>query len=203
MSRINNVLRRFYNKIQRKKLKNKDLTLFCNNCTGAFILHDLGVKFNSPCVNLFIYEEDYVKFISNLDYYKLQELEFIETKEKYPVAKLDDITVYFMHYESKEEAKTKWTERFERVNKDNMFFMLHQREKCTDKALEAFDRLPYKNKVALTCKPYPNLGSYYCIANHETDGYLDHLYLFKSPFSWKKYYDDFDYVTWFNTGIVK
>ncbi len=203
MSRINNIGRKIYNSMQRKKLKNNDFTLLCNNCTGAFILHDLGVKFNSPCVNLFIEEADYIKLLKRLDHYKSRSLDFIETDKAYPVAKLDDITVYFMHYDSPEQAEKKWVERFSRVNKDNMFVMLHQREGCTDEILKEFDSLPYKNKVAFTCKQYPQLKSSFCIPNRETDGYLDHLYLYKNPLTFKKYYDDFDYVRWFNSGTAK
>lgn len=202
MSRLNNFSRKIYLRIKRKKLKNKDFTLLCNNCTGAFILHDLNVQYNSPCVNLFIEEADFIKFVKRLDYYKSQKLNFIESDKEYPVAKLDDITVYFMHYDSSEQAEKKWTERFARINKDNIFIMLHQRETCTDEILKAFDELPYKYKVAFTCKHYPQLKSTYYIANCEIDGYLDHIYLYKNPFTYKKYYDDFDYIRWFNLPVV-
>lgn len=200
MSRLNRIFRKRINKKMQKKLVNKDFSLFCNNCTAAFLLHDLGLRFNSPCVNLFMYEPDYLKFISDLKHYQGCELKFIKTNHNYPVAELDDITIYFMHYESEQEAENKWIQRFKRINYDNMFFILHQREKCTDEIIKQFDDLPYKNKVSFTCKPYPQYKSNFCIENNETNGYLDHLYTYKNRFTGKKHYDDFDFVEWFNNS---
>ena len=39
----------------------------------------------------------------------------------YPVGMLDDIRINFMHYESFEQAKEKWIERCNRIDKSNMF----------------------------------------------------------------------------------
>lgn len=200
MNRANRFVRKFKNMRMQKKLLNKDFSLLCNNCTGAFVLHDLGVRFNSPCVNLFMYEPDYLKFITNLKHYQGCKLNFLKTVYKYPVAILDDITIYFMHYENENDAREKWEKRFLRVNYKNIFFILHQREKCTYSILQQFDKLPYKNKVAFTCEPYPEIKSAFCIKNHKIDGYLDHIYKYKSKFIGKKYYDEFNFVEWFNNG---
>lgn len=200
MSRINNLLRRPIAKKMRARLENKNFSLFCNNCTGAMILHDLGVQFNSPCVNLFIEEPYYLKFIQNLPHYQKQRLVFFKTDKPYPVAKLDDIVIDFMHYSSNEEAEQKWYERFSRVNYDNIFFMLHQREKCTDDILREFDSLPFENKVMFVSKPYTELKSAFYFKDRQTpQGYLDHIYPYKGKLTGKRYYDDFDYVSWFNS----
>lgn len=58
------------------------------------ILHELGEHFNSPTVNLFFSAEDYLKFLNKLDYYLEQPLVEIESDKDYPVAKLDDITIW-------------------------------------------------------------------------------------------------------------
>lgn len=36
----------------RKKLLKKNITIISNNCTGGFVYHDLGLRFNSPTINL-------------------------------------------------------------------------------------------------------------------------------------------------------
>ena len=54
----------------------------------------------------------------------------------YPVAKLGDIEVYFMHYHSEEEAAEKWYRRIKRINPDHMIFKLSQREECSKKILK-------------------------------------------------------------------
>lgn len=46
-----------------------------------------------------------MKFLERLDYYLKQPLVEVKSDKDYPVAKLDDITIYFMHYSSFDEAK--------------------------------------------------------------------------------------------------
>lgn len=72
------------------------------------ILHELGERFNSPTVNLFFDAEDFIKFLEKLDYYLSQTLVEAQSDKNYPIAKLDDITIYFMYYPSFDEAKTIW-----------------------------------------------------------------------------------------------
>lgn len=52
--RLNRFLRpRFVAPGKRRRLHAAPFSLLCNNCTGGMILHDLGLPFNSPTVNLF------------------------------------------------------------------------------------------------------------------------------------------------------
>ena len=53
----------------RKKIKNKNFTIISNNCTAGFIYHDLGLKFLTPTINLFIRTDEYITFANNLEYY--------------------------------------------------------------------------------------------------------------------------------------
>ena len=98
-------LRTALNSENKKRLANRNFTILCNNCVGGVILHELGERFNSPTVNLFFGAEDYIKFLEKLDYYLSQTLVEVQSDKDYPVAKLDDITIYFMHYPSFDEAK--------------------------------------------------------------------------------------------------
>ena len=98
-------LRRRLNAENRKNLTNENFTILCNNCVWGVILHELGERFNSPTVNLFFSAEDYLKFLERLDYYLKQPLIEVESDKDYPVARLDNITIYFMHYSSFDEAK--------------------------------------------------------------------------------------------------
>lgn len=59
-------LRKIYHYFQFARLKNKDFSLIANNCNGGFILHDLGLKFRSPFVNLYINPDDYIYILQNL-----------------------------------------------------------------------------------------------------------------------------------------
>lgn len=58
----------------RHKLKNKNFTLFSNNCNGGFIYHDLGVRFNSPTINMFFYNDHFFIFLEHLEEYLSEEI---------------------------------------------------------------------------------------------------------------------------------
>ena len=192
-------LRRNLNKKNQRLLKNKNFTILCNNCVGGVILHELGERFNSPTINLFFHADDFIKFLTNMDYYLHQDLFEIESDYTYPVGVLGDITIYFRHYSSFDEAKKIWVKRSLRINKDNLYIILVQRDGCTSQIVEKFDKLPYKNKVALVSKPMPKIKCAYFIPDSEqsNDEVLD-LCKYKNKFTGKRWIDDFDYVEFLN-----
>ena len=67
----------------------KEISIFCNNCIGAFVASDFRLPFNSPTVNLMIPPADYVNYISNLEHYINADIEAIDTSLPYPVALLE------------------------------------------------------------------------------------------------------------------
>jgi uncharacterized protein (DUF1919 family) len=199
MKFFQNHMRKLYNKRLAKKLKNKDFSVIASNCNGAFLLHDLGLRFNSPFVNLWMKPDDYVKMLSNLRYYLSCDLEFVEEDGiNYPIGLLDDVRIYFQHYTTPEQAKEKWVDRSKRINFDNLFIMFTDRDGCTYQNLCDFDALPYKNKVVFTHIPYPELKSAFYIQGWESEESVGLCFEFKSSFSIKKHYDEFDYIKWFN-----
>lgn len=144
----------------RRKLKNTDFTIISNNCWGGRTYQKFGIKYYSPTIGLFILGHDFVKFCSDFENYLKKELVFIpweassyytELKNDipYPIAKLGDIEIYFMHYKSEQEARKKWNRRLERVNLEHILFKLSQREGCSKKDIETFMNLPLKSKLCL------------------------------------------------------
>ena len=200
-SAIDNFTRKKVNARNQSKLRNKDFSLIASNCNGAFILHDLGLKFNSPFVNLWIKPKHYVQLLSNLELYMNTDLEFIEEEEiNYPVGKLLNVIIYFQHYSSSEEALEKWNKRKERIDYNNLFVMFTERDGCTYSDLLAFDALPFKEKVVFTKKIYPEIKSSVYIKGFENEDEVGNLFEYMPKKIGKKYYDQFDYVTWFNSG---
>jgi len=176
------------------------MSVISANCVGAFILHDLNQPFNSPFVNLYLDPSDFVRYLQNITFYQAQPLQFIQTEKPYPVGLLGDLKVHFMHYHSEQEAREKWEARSQRLNLDNLFIMMTDKDggkgaKYED--LQAFDNLPYPNKVVFTHKPYPELKSAFYIKGFENEGEVGDLFTF-SGWNGEKYYDQFDYVSWFN-----
>lgn len=173
MSKIKNAVIKIRNKWQcfceRRKLKHTDFSIISNNCWGGLIYQKFGLRYTTPTVGLFILDEDYLKFVERLDYYLSQPLQFIDprtsihhdylycehnTEITYPVARLDDIEVFFMHYHSNEEAEAKWKYRITRLNHHRLLVKFSQRQSSTTDILKRFEALPLRNKLCFTPLEY-------------------------------------------------
>ena len=204
MSKINLFLRKRINTKNRERLDNKDFSLLSNNCLGGFILHDLGLRFNSPFINLWLKPGDFIKYLTDIEYYRKLNIEFVKDDTRpYPVGQLDGIRFYFQHYKNKEEAACKWRERSERLAPDNMFVIMTERDGCTYEDLKRFDSLAIKNKIVFTYRQYPEIRSSYYIPGFEEEGSVGYCWKFKNRVTGRKIYDIFPYVDWFNGKRIK
>lgn len=195
---INRLLRLFRNAKMRKKLKCHELTVISSNCNGCLILHDLGMRYNSPFVNLYIEAEEYLRLLQNLPWYMEQELIFVPSEKPYPVAKLGDVHLHCVHYPSEQEVREKWNQRKARMDWDNLYVMFTDRDGCTLDHLKTFDALPFAHKVVFTHKAYENIRSAVYVPGFETAECVGELHRF-TGWSGRRHYDCFDYVAWFNT----
>ena len=193
-----------YLRWKRLLLKNHDFSLIASNCNGACILHDLGLKFNSPFVNLWIEPDDFIKMLKSLHHYMSCDIEFIKVDGiDYPVGLLDDVKIYFQHYRNEDDAKAKWKERVARINYDNLFVMFTNRDGCSLDNLKEFDNLAFAHKVVFVHNPIPTIKSAFYIKGFESCNTVGILLNNRSPYSIRKYYDNFDYVKWFNNGLER
>lgn len=208
ISRMRNVswraCRLIRNKCIRAKLKASDVSVFSNDCTGGIILHDLGLQFLSPTVNLYMSASDYLKFCENLQYYmgidtmiECTDPSIIEGR-KYPVAYLGDILLYLVHYSTKEEAEIKWNERKRRINWDKIVIINSDRNGMTEDLKNQFEKLPYK-KVMFTNLPNERFPSSYYLPGSESEECLG---LVPEPIGWfgMRRTDSFDFVEFLNNA---
>lgn len=196
MENLNSNLRSKINEKNRARLKNKDFSILSSNCNGGVMLHDLGLRFNSPFINLYLKPKDFIKYCSNISHYISCDLKFIDN-DKYPIAYLDDVEIRFLHYTSNKEAEEKWISRTKRINLDNLFIVMTERDGCTYDDLLSFDALPIENKVVFTHKYYPDIKSSIYIPGFEDNEHVGVLLDFIGE-SGERYYDYFNYVDWFN-----
>lgn len=115
----------------------------------------------SPTVGLYFFADDYLKFISNLEYYISLELSFIsiqesrykdvllERKRICPIGKLGDVEIVFLHYKTEQEAKEKWDRRKARINWDHLIIKFSKMNLCTEEHMRRFAELPYENIILL------------------------------------------------------
>ena len=93
MGKIQVYLRDKIMKRKAKRIKDTNFSLISSNCTGAMLLHELGFRFNSPFVNLWLYPKDYLNYLENIEEYNNKELVFkytIRTDYKYTVKYVDE-----------------------------------------------------------------------------------------------------------------
>lgn len=155
-------IRRFF---VRKAVKSRDFTIISNNCWGGRTYQYFDMPYLSPTVGLYFYSADYLKFVSDLHRYLDTPLKFIcasdskyyeELKNRGQTEKvigvLDDVEIVFLHYKSEEEALEKWNRRKERINFNNVILKYSWSNLCEEEHLEAFDKLPFDNKIMLVDK---------------------------------------------------
>lgn len=188
-------------------MKNSDFTIISSNCLGGVISHELELEFMSPTVNLFIEPSSFVKFCKNLTCYFEQPLEEKEWSGDYPIALCNDIEIHGLHYRNFSELKDKWNERKRRVNFDNIFIFMIERDGCTYEDILEFDKLPYKNKVVFVSKEMPEIKSAIHIpkANEIINGKIQvkDLLGYRSTLVGKRDIDYFDYIKFLNEGKIE
>lgn len=195
------------NKINRNRLNENAMTasIISMNCIGGIISHDLGMRFLSPTVNLYMKAEDFIRFCENLEYY-LSVDKMVECTDKsiignrnYPIAYLDDIILYLVHYNTVAEAQEKWSERKKRINMDNIVVINTDREGLTDSIKDRFELLPYR-KVLFTNKPDNHHKSCFYIKGYEREKCVgiitDH-----NTWDGKRPIDQYDYVGLLNREL--
>lgn len=213
--RINKLIRnKFVIPPKKASIRKKDISILCNNCTGGLILHDLGLRFDSPTVNLFFHGLDFFEFIEHFEYYinqipiQIANPKYDPDAPDYPVAILSggenykDIELHFLHYKTFDDALQKWETRKARLHLENLYviwtFMgMPQDEKLYERA----QNLPIKNKVIFVNHPvdkekYPNFFYIKGFENQLGTGQLGEFMNLKG----ERYYDQFDYVDWINNG---
>lgn len=138
-------------------LEGIEFSVFSNNCLGGVFLHDAGHAFTSPTVNMSFDGYDFMRFLENPQYYLSREIEFYkDEKYSFPMGRIDDVKIYFVHYKTPEEAREAWIRRKPRIIWDNLFIISTDHDGMyLPELMERFDKLPYKNKVMFTAKAYP------------------------------------------------
>lgn len=191
------------NILLRKKLKNlkleTDFTIISQNCIGTLIYYDLGLKYLSPTINLYMESQDYIKFLENLDYYlaiDAKNIKFIDHAE-YPIGMLEDIKIYFVHYLNELEAINCWNRRRKRVNKEKIIIIMTDRDGFNEDIMQRFYQLPFDNKILFTAKEKKSdLCNIIYMPYFKKNGQVGSLTEFCSIFGKRFYEKNFNFIKW-------
>ena len=143
--------------VRRSLLKDKDITIISNNCWGGVVYEWYGLQKLSPTVGMYIFADDYLKFIGALKYYLSREIDIRPAREskryerimsmqseECPIGVLDnEIEIVMLHYKDPAVAREKWERRRKRVNYDNIVIKNSFMNDCTTDMLHQFDALSF------------------------------------------------------------
>lgn len=190
----------------RANLKNRGFSLFSPNCYAGIIYHRLGLEYTSPTINLlFPVKKQYLRFVSNLEYYLEKDLVFInDPMYPCPVAILEDVKIIFNHYDSIEQAEAAWNRRKKRVNYSNIFIIFDDIADAEYQDLLDFNSIQCAGKIILTAKKYENIPNTIQISKYKRNESMKPYLMDINLWTGKNAADkDFDFVNWLNSATVE
>lgn len=161
-------------KLERRIIKNDDFSIISNNCWGGWVYRYYGLPYTSPTVGNFMIAEDYLKFIQNLRYYLDGEIEIIspeqahaasrlaKTVEKfgtYPIGRIKDVDIHFLHDRSWEKAVETWNRRKLRINYNKIIIKFSMQNLCKEEDCKKFNSLPFPNKILFVPDPIDGIDN--------------------------------------------
>lgn len=161
-------IRKFFSPVQRIGLQRKTFSIISNNCWGGITYDKLGLQYLSPTIGMLFKPHDFLKFITNLDFYlSLSPTPRKNGKFKTTAdgknnnlfeAELGDISLFFIHYKTIDEAIVKWEKRKRRVNKNALFIKwsdsIVDGQGVSEEDLQTFSQLPYAKVFFTTNKEW-------------------------------------------------
>lgn len=183
----------------RKRIVNRSATFLCPNCIGGHIFHDLGLQFRSPTVNLMLFQPHFVKFVHDLDGYLAKDfVPFEDPAFTVPCARLGDIDIHFTHYKTLEEGIGKWNERASRMDRNNTFVFLTERDGLSYEEIKSLGKLKVRGLLVFTAHCYPDIPYALHIPKYEASGEVGNILRKSNWDDHREYETYFDFVKWFN-----
>ena len=166
--------RKLFGKKRTRLLNKTSFTIISNNCWGGEVYEYYGLQKQSPTVGLFFMADDYIKFLSDLKGFVEADLSFISPEEskwkdywsgkdnrfgQFPIGKLQNrggvqIEIFFLHYDSEQQAKEKWVRRCDRIDWENLIVKFNDQNGCNQDHIDQFLNLPFKNKLFFTVRSW-------------------------------------------------
>ncbi len=188
------------------RLTNQQFSIISSNCIGGVMYHLVGHRFDSPTINLWVNSDDYLRLITNLDYYRHCDIltDTGETDDGHPIGRLGEgdqsITLHFTHYPDFRTAKAAWMRRMKRLDMQHLYFVTTDRDGMTEEQMIAFDHLPFKHKVLFVGRPHPEIACAFLIPHCEENGHLGDCTQHQLRVG-KRKFEAFDFVSFLNSKI--
>jgi len=132
-----------------------DDVIFGNSCVSGWVYTQMGKVYNNPFIwHYFQDGMDYIKVCKNFDYYLNQEPILISEDLKdgrypyhpkiskdYPIMKLGDVNVHFIHHTDGDEVVDKYLRRRDRLTEYNLIPVAWDTELKTQDVIDQFKLL--------------------------------------------------------------
>ena len=146
-----------------------------------------------------MFQRDFLKLVLHReDYLSSEFVPFSDPEYTCPCARLKDIRIHFTHYSTLEEGIDKWKDRARRIDPDNLFIFLTERDGLTYEEIKSLSSVRARGVLVFTAHHYPDIPYALHIPRYEKDGEVGNILR-------KSYWDDhreyetyFDFVKWFN-----
>ncbi len=200
-SRLMHPFRSCYHKSKAKKFNGDVPCIICNNCLGGVILHDLGLPFNTPTINLFFRtHEEFIYFVQNIDDMQTITMHEVHSDEyDAPVGEFKHnghtVGIIFQHYKVFQSGYDKWTQRMKRLDLNKIVVLLESPD-VSPEIVKAFSQI--KHKKAIISKPIQDVPDYYVPLDIYDNWHPGKVLEYKSLFSLKRWVDDWDYISFLN-----
>lgn len=153
--RICSKIQRLSNQVRvhhlRKWIMVKDVSILSQNCIGGVLYHDMGLQFQSPTIDMYFSGEDFIRFAEEPEKYLAAE-PTLWWGEEYPMGRIADVEIHFMHYNSCSEALSAWNRRRTRVRVDRLVMLCTDMEGFSPELFAKWQRIPFP-KVLFTADP--------------------------------------------------
>lgn len=133
-----------------------DISIFASNCIGGEIYHLLGLRFNSPLINISMDRKDFVQFCEKLKQYLELPIQVFLSQEEYCIGKLGGgehqlptVTIKFPHDSNPGKVIEKWNERRSRVNFSKLV-LINDDKGLSNDDIKRFNDIRAFRKICLT-----------------------------------------------------
>lgn len=155
-------------------------------------------KLGKNLINLWMNQKDFLKMAHDLKSYMSKELVFVKGEYDYPIALLGDVKVYFNHSKTEEEALHSWERRKTRINYDNLYIIMYDRDGLTDEDFDVLSKINCKNRIVLSDIDNSKFPFIKRLKSHP-EKVNGPQYLDKDIFGIRTFEKQWDYVDWLNS----
>lgn len=192
-------INKFLAYFRRKLLKSQSISFVANNCIAGHFYEMAGILMSSPTINTGLTPEDFIKLCKSPQKYlnmdiKCDRMGFHNENNNespnrlYPIGRLDDIEVHFVHEKTGQDAEDKWNTLRENVDFENLIFLLadNHTNGIPIRVQKEFMELPQRHLLVINGK------TKYCTSSYDVIQNLPYASLDKALENY------FDFVGWLN-----